>query len=128
MGNLFTPRFWFNYYYLPLVPWFKIFLVAFTLALVILAVIMFIYKRRKDSFAPLRANFYNFFLTNAIVGLFICFFNYEEVPFLGARFWILFWAIEILVWLWFLFKQFRRLPQLRQKQEEQKKFRKYLPK
>jgi len=78
-------------------------------------------------YAALWSNFYYLFLTNAVVGLILAFFNYEMVPFLSARFWFLLWGAGLVVWLIFIGKIITKIPQKRAQLEKEKEFKKYLP-
>ncbi len=67
-------------------------------------------------------------LTMGILGLVYIFFAWQGVAFLAARFWILIWAITILVWLAFIAKyMIKEVPKLRARIEDKRKFDKYIP-
>jgi len=129
MGNFLTLNFWFN-----LRPGvfsglsFKI-VSGLVISSVILAILAAIGKKRwaKSLYAALWSNFYYLFLTNAVVGLILAFFNYEMVPFLSARFWFLLWGAGLVVWLIFIGKIITKIPQKRAQLEKEKEFKKYLP-
>ncbi|PIT94516.1 hypothetical protein COT98_03315 [Candidatus Falkowbacteria bacterium CG10_big_fil_rev_8_21_14_0_10_39_9] len=128
MGDLLTWHFWFNYYYIPLSGRAKTGLLIFAIILLVGAAILFFLKKKKDLYAKLRQSLFSFFLTNVILVAFLEFFIYEEVPFFSSHFWFLLWAIELAIWLIILFKQFKKIPMIKKRVEEQKNFSKYLPK
>ena len=128
MKNLLTWKFWFSSSYAPLTSWPKASLLVFTGVLIIGAVVTIFLKKKRNLYAKLCRSLHSFFLANAIVGLFVCFFVYEEVPFFSARIWFLVWAAEMIIWLWYLWKEWRSLPGRKQYQKEQEQYRKYLPK
>ena len=70
---------------------------------------------------------YTFFLTNAGLGLLLIFFNYEMVPFLSARFWLLLWAVSMLVWIFFIYRIVIKIPEKRERLEKEKEFKRYIP-
>jgi len=129
MGNFLRFDFWFNLrpgLFLGLSL--KVIL-GLILALIILAVVAGIGKKRwaKSLYAELWQSLYYFFLTNAIIGLVLVFFNYEMVPFLSARFWFLLWGISALVWLFFVYRVMVKIPQRKARLEKEKEFNKYVP-
>jgi len=128
MGNLLTLKFWFNLRPEPLLPIFEKGFVGFILLLLILAVGSYFFGfKRKGLSALVWRRLYSFALTNFFLSLIIFFFNYEMVPFLSARFWLLFLGVEMLVWLVFIFKYLLRIPEKRKKIEEENNYKKYIP-
>lgn len=128
MGDLLTLHFWFNYYYIPLSDRAKIVFLVFGILLVVGVAVTFFLKKRKDLYVKLYDSLFNFFLTNAIISAFLGFFIYEEVPFFSSHFWFLLMLIEMGIWAWSLFKGFKKIPAIKKRAEEQRKFSKYLPK
>ena len=68
-----------------------------------------------------------FFTVNAVVGLMLLFFTYELVPILSARFFFLFWLIEMIIWLASIWKVYKKVPEIKKAKEEEKEFKKYIP-
>ncbi|MBI4779610.1 hypothetical protein HY797_04125 [Candidatus Falkowbacteria bacterium] len=129
MGNFLTWNFWFSARPGSFTGFsFKIIL-AFIFLLIILSIAGGVIKKRwsKSLYSPFWNNLYIFFLTNAIIGLLLTFFNYEMVPFLSARFWFLFWAVGVLVWLFFIYRILIKIPAKRKRLEKEKEFKKYIP-
>ena len=129
MGNFLTWNFWFSarpgvFTGLSL----KIIL-GFIFLLIILSILSGVIKKRwlKSLYASFWSGLYTFFITNAINGLILTFFNYEMVPFLSARFWLLLWAISMLVWLFFICRIVMRIPEKKAQLEKEKEFKKYIP-
>lgn len=104
-------------------------ILAMVLALLLLTIATAVVKKKwlKSIYAGFWNNIYYFFLTNFIIGLFIIFFNYEMVPLLSARFWLLFWGVGIIIWLVFVYKIIIKIPQKKALMEKEKEFKKYLP-
>jgi len=127
MSGLLTFHYWFNYAYIPFVPWFRIFIFSFT-GLMILGIVVFaILKKKKSLYTGFFKSLFSLSVANAIVGLLVSFFVFEEVPFFSARIWILLWAVEIVWWLVIIFKRLVKLPELKKEWEKEEKFNKYLP-
>lgn len=103
-------------------------LVLFIVLLVIATVATNNLKKKKGLYRKTWSSLFNFSLTNAVVGLFLLFFSYETVLFLSARFWLLLWAIEIIVWLAVIYRQAKELPKLKEQREAENKYKQYLPK
>src|SRR6056297_661341 len=120
MENLLTASYWFNLRPEPLLGTFQnIFIGVIVFLIVATFVLAWLKKKNKDKFKQgLIENLFNFFLTNAVVGLIILFFNYEKVPFFSGRFWFLLWLIEGGIWIFFLGKQLKKIPELKKKKEE----------
>lgn len=129
MGNFLTWNFWFNPRPGAFISFSLKVVLGFIFLLIILSIISGIIKKRwfKSLYSSFWSGLYTFFLTNAIIGLLLTFFNYEMVPFLSARFWFLLWAISILVWLFFIYKIVAKIPAKKVQAEREKEFKKYLP-
>lgn len=69
----------------------------------------------------------NFFLTMAVSFTFIFFFRYEAIPFLGGRFWVLFWLVCGLAWFIYLVRYyFVHVKNQLKDLDKKKNFNKYL--
>lgn len=70
----------------------------------------------------------NVLVTMSILGFVYTFFAYEGATILGARFWILLWAIAFVAWIFVPLKYcLREAPRLRAEREKKINFEKYLP-
>ena len=129
MGNFLTLDFWFNLRPGVFIGLSLKIIVGFILLLLVLAVISGIGRKRwaKSLYVGLWNSLYYFFLTNAIIGLILVFFNYEMVPFLSARFWFLIWAVSLIVWLFFIYKAVIKIPLRKARLEKEEEFKKYIP-
>ena len=103
-------------------------LIALIIFLIVLAVCLFIAKRKKSVFKKTFISLYDFAISNAFFGLLLLFFNYEIVPFFSARFWFLLWLIIALTWLYYIIKSFKKLLIRRQQFTVTDEISKYLPK
>lgn len=129
MGNFLTWNFWFSVRPGAFIGFSLKIVLGFIFLLIILSIVSGVIKKRrfKSLYSSFWGGLYAFFLTNVIIGLLLTFFNYEMVPFLSARFWFLFWAISMLVWLFFISKIIIKIPVKRAQLEKEKEFKKYIP-
>ncbi len=124
-----TIKYWFNFRPANFSPVNERIFFFFIIVLIILTLLLALAKARfkRNIYARLWQSSYNFFLTNAIIGLALTFFYYETVPFLSARFWLLVWAGSMIVWLFFIYKQVEGLVKKKALAEKEKEFKKYIP-
>ena len=129
MEKLFSPSFWFNVRPGALSQGITEIFTIGVVALIALTLIFTLIKTRtkKSIYHKLAKSFHTFFLTNAIIGAFLLFFNYELIPFLSSRFLLLLWGIGIIVWLVFILKIFIAIPKRKKELAQEKEFKKYIP-
>jgi len=129
MGNFLTWNFWFssrpgafNSFSLKVV-------LGFILLLIIFSIVSGIIRKKwaKSLYSFFWNRLYTLFLSNAIIGLLLTFFNYEMVPFLSSRFWFLLWTVSMLIWLFFIYRAVIKVPEKRARLEKEKEFKKYIP-
>jgi len=126
--NLLSFKFWFNLRPEAFLPVYQKIFIFFVLALIIFSFLgRLVTFRRKGLFTSFWRRIYSFSLTNTFIGLILLFFNYEMVPFLSARFWLLAWATEMIIWLIFIFKGLLDIPKKKKLLEEEKEYKKYIP-
>lgn len=128
MNNLLTLSFWFNLRPPAMLDVFNYSFIAVLFLFLFLSILSFYYKKRKKIYKSFWLKFYDFSASNLIIGLFLWFFSWQEVPFLSARFWLIIWAILIILWFIFIYKHLKKIPIKLQKIEEEQKFNKYIPK
>jgi len=129
MGNFLKLDFWFSVRPGIFIPWSLKIILGFMVFLIVMTIASGVIKRRwaKSLYASFWGSLNSFFLTNAIIGLLLTFFNYEMVPFLSARFWLLLWGVGMLVWLFFIYKIIIKIPQKKTLLEKEREFKKYIP-
>lgn len=65
--------------------------------------------------------------TMALLGFVFLFFSYEQIYFLGSRFWFLAWSAGLIVWAIFIALYVaRKMPKEKEELEKKQKFLKYL--
>lgn len=129
MSNLLTLNFWFNLRPGVFTDSMQKFFIAFIVALFFLALLSVFFKRgdKKGIYKKVWQSLYYFSITNVFIGAVLLFFTYEMVPMLSARFWFLLWGIGMIVWLYFIFRNLRRIPEKKAEREAEKEFKKYIP-
>jgi O-antigen/teichoic acid export membrane protein len=100
----------------------------------VLAIVLAILAQRQLAKNPgYKKSFYKkligFGWTSSIVGLLFILFRETRAMYLGSRFWLLLWAIGVLVWaIYLLFYYLITIPKIKKKKEENAEFSKWLPK
>lgn len=126
--NLLSYKFWLNMRPADMTPLFNyLFIGAILFFITASAVAWMMKNRKKNSYTRLWEKLFTFFSTNLFIGLVIMFFNYEQIPFLSARFWFLIWGAGILIWIGYILKYLKTIPEKRKINEEKKEFNKYIP-
>jgi len=129
MNNLLTFKYWFNFNPGNFLPVVERTLQIIIVILIILTLIFALMKSRlrKNIYVRLWQGLYYFSLTNAIIGSVLLFFNYETLPFLSARFWLLFWSVSMIIWLVYIYKLIISLAKKKIMLEKEKQLKKYIP-
>ncbi len=85
-------------------------------------------KKQNPPMVKLLRKLKKMFSTMALVGFVLLFFSYEQIYFLGSRFWFLVWFSGLLVWVVFIaLYAARKMPREKDELEKKQKFLKYLP-
>ena len=128
MHNFFSLKYWFDLRPEALANTGQRYFLSFIIVLLGLTITSGILKaKQKSLYNKIWKKFNSFFLTNFIISLLLLFFTYEMVPFLSARFWFLLWGLSILVWIFFIGKEFIKIPKIKQEIEKEKEYKKYIP-
>jgi len=101
--------------------------VVFLVLLLALAIYAKLKKKDKGIYFRIWKKLDSFGTTNLIIGLFLLFFTYEGVVFLSMRFWFLLWLASMIMLLYFVHKEFKKIPELREKRKQAEEFKKYIP-
>ncbi len=126
MGNWITLGFWFSYSNPPLLVIWQYIFAGFLLVLLALAVVSLIMRRRQS--IRFWGRLENFSWGNFAIGIVLLFFHYEQVPFFTARIILLLWVALMVFWMFKVLKKTKISPEVRQRREAEKLFKKYLPK
>jgi hypothetical protein len=128
MQNLLSLNFWFNLKPGPLLPIYQQIFITIIIILAISFFILLIIKAKKvNLYNKFLEKLHSFSLINCFIGLILLFFNYELIPFLSSRFWFLLWGLGIIIWLFFIFKILKEIPERKKKILSEKEYKKYIP-
>lgn len=131
MNTLFSINFWFNTHPPKLTTPFFYILLAATIVFLAGVFIFYILSKQKGRHGyfilEIWRKILNFCITNTIIGLFWLFFNSESIPFFSSRFWYPIWAIIILVWIFYIYKSYKKIPEKKENAAKNENFKKYLP-
>ncbi len=128
LSNLLSFSFWFDLRPPALLPVFnKIFIILIIFLLVLSVVFWYLKKEKKGGARNILENYYYFFVVNTLFGVIFYFLNYELIPFLSSRFWFLLWGLEMVVWIYFIYKMKNTLSEKREQGVEEKEYKKYIP-
>ena len=127
MKNLFSWQYWFSVNPAPLISLGLILLASLIGVFILLAVISFLFKRKGGFYRGIFRRLYDFSVANFLIGVIILFFNYENIPFFSARFWIGLWVISLAIWLYFILIKIKDIPAKKQAIALELEKKKYLP-
>jgi len=127
MFQFLTLKFWFNMRAGTLYPLVQKGLLVFLVMLFLLIFVSLFLKKRKSSYRRIWSKMQSFSTSNLIIGFILLFFTYEGLPFLSMRFWFLLWFLGMLVWLYFIYKETKKIPEIREKRKQEEEFKKYIP-
>jgi len=101
---------------------------VFLALLIIMGIISFLRARKKVK-AEWRIwnKVFNFSLSNIIIGLLLLFFSFELTPVLSMRFFYLLWIILMAVWLFFIFKNYKKITSIKEELIKKQNYNKYIP-
>lgn len=126
-------KYWFNVRPVPLGPSLVggifAFFGWFIIVTIILRVVAYGLKRQDPIKAGIFRRIASLLATTGLLGLMFLFFSYEQLPFLGMRFWFLFLFLGFTAWLLRIaLYVVRDYPALKHERAEQQRLRRYLPK
>jgi hypothetical protein len=127
MTNLLTLNYWFSVNPGALSNLGFNVLLSFTAILLIIGLISIVLKRKKGIYRGAFNSIYDFSVANFILGLLFLFFHYENIPFFTARFWLAIWLIGIIIWVYFIVKKIKKIPERKKELEMEREKKKYLP-
>ena len=104
-------------------------MLVFIVVLAALTFAFYFFKKQKQFgfYKKIFDRLNNLCLANTIIGLFLIFFIFEQLPFLAMRIWLLVWVIGILVWLGFVVNAMLKIPKIKQDKAKEQDYQKYIP-
>lgn len=127
MNNLLSFKFWLATRPPALLPIYQKIFFAIIIIFILLFFISWFLGKKGGIYRKIWNRINAFSLSNALLGLVILFFNYELIPFLSSRIWFLFWAVLMAIWAYFIYKDFSKIPVIREEKEREKEYKKYIP-
>ncbi|NTW22544.1 hypothetical protein HGA34_03310 [Candidatus Falkowbacteria bacterium] len=129
MKNLLTLKFWFSTRPGDLTAQAQAGMLVF--AALLAAIGFYAWRWRKQNPKGLYRKIYgrimSFGFTNLAINLLLLFFEYEAVPILSMRLWLLIWLISMVAWARLIVRDIQKMPQIRSQIAEDKKLKKYIP-
>ena len=89
--------------------------------------LIFIAKKKMGIYRGFFKKISNFCVGNFIIGGLLLFFNYEIIPFFSARFWLAIWGVVMIVWLYFILINLKRIKTIKNENTREDELKKYLP-
>ena len=85
-------------------------------------------KKKLPIFEKMQTRVFNLFFYTGITGLLLIFFRWQEITYLGSRFFMLILLVVFIIWgSWVIYFSLKILPKARKEFEARQKFEKYLP-
>lgn len=85
------------------------------------------FRMKKGIYKRIITNINTFFSVNFFISLYLLFVTYEEAYILAMRFWFILWLLSMLIWIYFIFKDYKKVPDIKKRREEEEQYRKYIP-
>lgn len=126
-NNFFTLKYWFSINAGSLQQSVQRVFIIFLILLLGLTIYAELRRKNKGIYLKIWTKIASFGLTNLIIGVMLLFFTYEGVVFLSMRFFFLIWLAEMIFWLHLIYKEFKKIPEMREKRKKEEAFKKYLP-
>jgi hypothetical protein len=127
MNNLLSIKYWFAVRPSMLLPIYSKIFIGLIIIFVILIFVSGLLQKKKTIYSKIWDRINTFSITNTFVGLIILFFNSEMIPFLSSRFWFVLWGATMAVWLFFVIKDFKKIPGIREQRAKDHEYKKYIP-
>jgi len=128
MTHLLSPSFWFNMTPGALHFSGMLLFLFFILSFVVIIFLFSVVKKRKNNvYFKIWNSLNSFAISNLVVSLFLLFFEYEETYIFSARFWFLLWIISMVAWLVYIFRDYKKIPEIKKAFAEKQEIKKYIP-
>lgn len=127
MQNFFTWQYWLSFNPEPLNNIGFYFLDALILLFFAASLIFYIKKQKSSPYRGIMKRLYNLSFTNFILGIIFLFFNYENIPFFKARFWLALWILSFIIILVVILLKIKEVPEKKRLLDQEIEKKKYLP-
>jgi len=122
-----SSNFWFSSRPGSLIPLYHNILIGIIILFISLTIFLAFSRKKKLTDLKLLDKLISFSSLNIFIPLILLFFNFELIPFFSSRFWYILWGVEMVIWLFFIFRYYKTIPEKRKEIEEKKAFNKYIP-
>ncbi len=129
MDRFFTSTYWFNLRPQPIGFRTEVYFLIFCAMLLALYIFLKIKRKKDKKFnSRLYRSLADFSLTNAIIAFVLVFANWQMIPVVIMKLWLGVWLAGMLFWLYLMFNRLQKTKSRKEEIEQQKIFKKYLPK
>jgi len=109
-----------------------LYIVGVFVLLILIAILGWVWLGKKSEklplYRPLQIRFFNLFFYTGFAGLVLSFFHWQQMVYLGSRFFFLILTLFFILFsISLLFYRYRTFPQELKKYQQKKNFEKYLP-
>jgi amino acid transporter len=105
--------------------------IVFLLLVLIFSGLIFLFnlakKRKNNIYFKIWRRINNFSITNLVIAAMLWFFEYEGPYVLSSRLWLIFWILSMMIWIYFIFKDYKKIPERRKEIEREREYQKYIP-
>lgn len=126
MGRFLTWTYWFNLRPQPIGFRTEVYFLIFCALLIALYVFLKI-KRKKGFDSRLYRSLADFSLTNAIIAFLLVFANWQMIPVVIMKLWLLVWLGEMGFWAYLMLSRVKRSKSRREEVARQKDLKRYIP-
>ncbi len=128
MNNLLNASYWLDMRPGPLHFSGVLFFLFLILSFIVIIFLFSIARKRKNNvYFRIWNNLNTFAITNLVIALFLIFLEYEETYMLSSRSLLLLWGTSLVVWLFFILQNFRKIPKIKEEFAKKEEFNKYIP-
>lgn len=110
----------------------RVFIIIFVLMFFVGMVLRVVRARKKKEDVYVREMFRriaSLLTIMGILGIILAFLSFENIRFLGGRFWYPIWLVVVVIWIFFIVKYIRKqVPIMQTKEREREEKYKYMPK
>lgn len=129
MGRFFTSTYWFNLRPQPIGFKTEVYFLIFCALLVALYVFIKVKRKKDKKFnSRLYRSLADFSLTNSIIAFLLVFANWQMIPIVITKIWLVVWLAEMVFWCWLMFNRLQKTKGRKEDLEQQKVIKKYIPK
>lgn len=127
MMNLLTFKFWFDSRPDDLTEMSRMTLFVLTGLLAACGIVLRVIAKKNPSLKSVFKSLASFCFVNGFISLVFIFMAYELVPILSSRFWFIIWWLSMALWLFLIFRSYKKIQGLRVNSEKDQEIKRYIP-